>query len=682
MTALADINIEELHTLKRKQLQSLCKKHGVKANGKSEEIIERLIEHINKGGSDNASDSGDGGSDDDDDDDDQRYDSAAEEVKSSTLPSDGDQIATPEKLFKVVPLLKPAEMDAPESITVVDQAQFTSQVEKFTAQLEARAAAMAAQMGNDDIEKYNPAYGLVVKTPRSKNATKTISFDKAHEKLFSSDDSIANHWSAKKVTTPGNKRTNDSVLDSNKRPRIEALFGSPSVQPQSARAKRKSTKVKSMTVKTQRTAAPGASLDGSKTVAADSRVKLASDIAALSPATLFSGVSLATPEPQTATVGFAPLVDAASSMEGASEPASTIFSPKKSRPAKNGDAVVLMSPAKSASKAKTPATPSKTTATPKRAVVTPAKPVATPKKATATPSKTAATLKKTAATPAKHVATPTVAAPTPLVATAVVPAVAAAAAAVEVDKSKPVASAVVPKAESTLPKAKPDAAAPTKPITQKESAAPVSKPSQIPMARKIAKPRSIAASVVPTAAPKKAAFESKIQAPKKPEVVKLAPKQAATKPNSAPAPASVPAPATTASATTKPLATQPAGFRNVESKVKSYINSKPPQPKVNAVKLSKPDPKNTLKPVLATAKPAKSVPAPAASTAPKDSASKDIPNYMKSTRAKEIRSQQVVAKAKPKSGPGKPAKTDDGKARFNPYNRPAKPVVAKPSAAK
>ncbi|KAJ2833029.1 hypothetical protein GGI24_000996 [Coemansia furcata] len=698
MTTLADINIEELHTLKRKQLQSLCKKHGVKANGKSEEIIERLIEHINKGGNDNASDSGDGGSDDDDDDDDQRYDSAAEEVKSSALPSSGDQIATPEKLFKVVPLLKPAEMDAPESITVVDQAQFTSQVEKFTAQLEARAAAMAAQMGNDDIEKYNPAYGLVVKTPRSKNATKTISFDKAHEKLFSSDDSIANHWSAKKVTTPGNKRINDSVLDSNKRPRVEALFGSPSVQPQSARAKRKSTKVKSMTVKTQRTAAPGASLDGSKTVAADSRVKLASDIAALSPATLFSGVSLATPEPQTAIIGFAPLVDSASSMEGASEPASTIFSPKKPRPAKNGNAVVLMSPAKSASKAKTAATPkkaaatpsktaatpSKITATPKRAVVTPAKPAATPKKATATPSKTAATPKKTAATPAKHVATPTVAAPTPLVAIPVVPAVAAAAAAVEADKSKPVTSAVVPKAESTLPKVIPDAAAPTKPITQKESAAPVSKPSQIPMARKIAKPRSIAASAVLTAAPKKATFESKIQAPKKPEVVKLAPKQAATKPNSAPAPASVPAPATTVSATTKPLATQPAGFRNVESKVKSYINSKPPPPppKVNAIKLVKPDPKSTVKPVLATAKPAKSVPAPAASTAPKDSVSKDIPNYMKSTRAKEIRLQQVVAKAKPKSGPGKPAKTDDGKARFNPYNRPAKPVVAKPSAAK
>ncbi|KAJ2873943.1 hypothetical protein GGH93_002795, partial [Coemansia aciculifera] len=375
MATLADINIEELHTLKHKQLQSLCKKHGVKANGKSEEIVERLIECINNGGSDHASN--DSNNDSDDDDDDQRYDSATEESKSSTLPGDGDQIATPEKLFKVVPLLntKPVEMDAPESITVVEQAQFTSQVEKFTAQLEARAAAIAAQMGNEDIEKYNPAYGLVVKTPRSKTATKTIAFDKAHEKLFSSGDSIANHWSAKKVTTPSNKRINDSsVLDSNKRPRVEVLFKSPSVQPQSERTKRKSTKVKSMTAKAQRTAAPGASLDGSKTV--DIRVKSTSDTAALSSTTLFD-VPPETPKSKAAAVDFAPLVEATASVKIVSEPVSTIFSPKKSRSAKKPDTVSLLSPAKSASKAKTAVTPkvaaapAKTAATP-RAAATPA----------------------------------------------------------------------------------------------------------------------------------------------------------------------------------------------------------------------------------------------------------------------------------------------------------------------
>ncbi|KAJ2107254.1 hypothetical protein GGI03_000050 [Coemansia sp. RSA 2337] len=708
MATLADINIEELHTFKRKQLQTLCKKHGVKANGKSEEIIERLIECINNGGSDHVS------NDTDDSDDDQRYDSAAEESKSSTLPADG--IATPEKLFKVVPLLATEPMDAPESITVVEPAQFASQVEKFTAQLEARAAAIAAEMGKEDIEKYNPAYGLV-RTPRSKTATKTIAFDKAHDKLFSSGDSIANHWSAKKVTaTP--KRVNEDVVDSNKRPRVEVLFKSPSVQPQSARAKRKSTRGKSMTAKSQRTAAPGASLDGSKTVVVDSRVQSTGDAAVLSSTILF-GPPPTTPVSKAADVDFAPLVDAAASVKIDSEPVSTIFSPKKSRGAKKPDTVALLSPAKSALKAKTPATPktaatptrpaatpAKAVATPARTVATPAKPAATPKtaatpaKTTATPAKTAATPAKTAATPAKTAATPAKAAATPArtVATpaktaatpakpAATPAKSAAtpktaatpsvvkpvapAAAVQVDVVKPAAPIVAPKTESSLPKAKPDAAVPTKPSVPKESAAPVAKPSQIPMARKIAKPRSVAALVASKNAPKKAAVESKIQAPKKPEVVKPAPKQAVTKPDSAPT-----------TATTKPLTTQPAGVRNVESKLKSYINSKPPPPKVKAVKPSVPDPKSMAKPNVVTVKPIKSVPAPAASTAAKDLASKDLPNYMRPTRTKEIRSQKATAKVLPKPEPGKLAKPVDGKARFNPYNRPAKPVAAKHSAAK
>ncbi|KAH8921139.1 hypothetical protein BT69DRAFT_356113 [Atractiella rhizophila] len=34
-----------LHALKRPQLLALCKKHGLKANGKNVEIIERLKEH-------------------------------------------------------------------------------------------------------------------------------------------------------------------------------------------------------------------------------------------------------------------------------------------------------------------------------------------------------------------------------------------------------------------------------------------------------------------------------------------------------------------------------------------------------------------------------------------------------------------------------------------------------------
>ncbi|KAJ2744159.1 hypothetical protein GGI20_003197 [Coemansia sp. BCRC 34301] len=634
MAVLADINTEELHALKRKQLQSLCKKHGVKANGKSEELIERLTNFIKKGGSEN--DNNDGEQDDEDDDDDQRYDSATEEDKSGTLSSNDGQSATPAKLFKVVPLQNamPVEMVAPESMTVVQQEQFSSQVEMFTAKLEARAAAIAADMAKDDVEKYNPAYGLDLLTPKSKKSAKTILFDRAHDKLFSNSDSILSHWSAKKVTeatTPSNKRTNDSsVLESNKRPRMEVLFESPSVQPQSAGLRRKSIKAKAMTAKARRTAAPGASLDGSKTVSADGRVKPTSDKLGLSSIRLFAEAP-AEAEPSS-EVEFAPLVDTAPCAAKESEPATEMASPKKSRSAKQvADSAPPASLAKSTTK-----------------------------------KKTAGTLSK-AATPL----------PLPPVATSEAPSVAIA----EIAQTEPAAPVAAPKAVGTLPKPTPKAStattAPVKPSADKESAEPASKPSQIPMARKIAKPKSIAATMGAATAPKKAAVDSKIQAPKKADVTKPTPKQATTKPSTAPASAA------TAPATIKPLASQSAGFRNVESKLKSYINSKPPSPKVKAVKHILPDPKNTVKPNPAAAKPAKSVKAPVAGTVSKGSpASKGVPNYMKPTRAKEIRSQQVTSKVLPKSESGKPTKTEEGKARFNPYNRPAKSAVAKVSAAK
>ncbi|KAJ1671587.1 hypothetical protein GGF44_000701 [Coemansia sp. RSA 1694] len=648
MAVLADINTEELHTLKRKQLQSLCKKHGVKANGKSEELIERLTEFINKGGSENAnSDSEHDDDDDDDDDDDQRYDSATEEDKSGILPSSGGQDATPAKLVKVVPLLdtKPVEMDAPASMTEIEQAQFSSQVEIYTAKLEARAAALAADMAKDDAEKCNLAYGLDLLTPKSKKSAKAISFDKAHEKLFSGSDSILSHWSAKKATaatTPSNKRTDDSnVQDSNKRPRIEVLFESPSVQPQSARPRRKSTKTKAMTTKARRTAAPSASLDGSKTISADSRVKPTSDLAALASTKLFADTpAAAEPSAATSAADFAPLTDVAPCATKKSEPASTIVSPKKSHPAKQvADNVVPTSPAKGAPKKKTAPTPSKAATT----------------TSTSTP---------------------------PAVVSKTLSAVAA-----EVTSTVPAAPATGPKTTGTLPKTTSNATsistAPVEPGVENKSAAPASKPSQIPMARKIAKPKSIAAMVS-----KKAAIESKIQAPKKAEATKVAPKKAdvaktvskkadVAKPNTAPASVS------TVPATTKPVASQAAGVRNVESKLKSYINSKPPPPKVKAVKHSMPDSKSLPKPNPAAAKPTKPVKAPAANAASKDStAGKDLPNYMKPTRAKEIRSQQATAKVLPKPVSGRPIRTDEGKGRFNPYNRPAKPVVAKPSTAK
>ncbi|KAJ2336869.1 hypothetical protein GGI00_000588, partial [Coemansia sp. RSA 2681] len=611
------------------------------------------------GGSENAnSDSEHDNVDDDDDNDvDQRYDSATEEDKSSTLPSSGGQDATPAKLVKVAPLLdtKPVEMDAPASMTEIEQAQFSSQVEMYTAKLEARAAALAADMAKDDAEKCNLAYGLDLLTPKSKKSAKAISFDKAHEKLFSGSDSILSHWSAKKATaatTPSNKRTDDSsVQDSNKRPRIEVLFESPSVQPQSARPRRKSTKTKAMTAKARRTAAPSASLDGSRTVSADSRVKPASDLSALASTKLFADTpAAAEPSAATSVADFAPLTDVAPCATKKSEPASTIVSPKKPRPAKQvADNVVPASPAKGAPKKKTAPTPSKAATT----------------TSTSTP---------------------------PAVVSETLSAVAA-----EVASTVPAAPVTGPKTTGTLPKTTSNATsistAPVEPGVENKSAAPASKPSQIPMARKIAKPKSIAAMVS-----KKAAIESKIQAPKKAEVTKIAPKKAeATKvaPKKADVaktvskkadvakPTTAPASVSTVPATTKPLASQAAGVRNVESKLKSYINSKPPPPKVKAVKHSMPDSKSLPKPNPAAAKPTKPAKAPAANAASKDSmAGKDLPNYMKPTRAKEIRSQQATAKVLPKPVSGRPIKTDEGKGRFNPYNRPAKPVVAKPSAAK
>ncbi|KAJ2546311.1 hypothetical protein EV175_005646, partial [Coemansia sp. RSA 1933] len=44
MSNTTDFSVDELQTMKRKQLQSLCKKHGIKANGKNEELVEQLLE--------------------------------------------------------------------------------------------------------------------------------------------------------------------------------------------------------------------------------------------------------------------------------------------------------------------------------------------------------------------------------------------------------------------------------------------------------------------------------------------------------------------------------------------------------------------------------------------------------------------------------------------------------------
>ncbi|KAI9139139.1 hypothetical protein BKA69DRAFT_1040387 [Paraphysoderma sedebokerense] len=50
------LTVDYLETLKRPQLQKLCKKYGVKASGKNTEIIERLLQAVDSNGQPNPSD--------------------------------------------------------------------------------------------------------------------------------------------------------------------------------------------------------------------------------------------------------------------------------------------------------------------------------------------------------------------------------------------------------------------------------------------------------------------------------------------------------------------------------------------------------------------------------------------------------------------------------------------------
>ncbi|KAJ1943119.1 hypothetical protein GGF37_002792, partial [Kickxella alabastrina] len=118
-------------------------------------------------------------------------------------------------------------------------------------------------------------------------------------------------------------------------------------------------------------------------------------------------------------------------------------------------------------------------------------------------------------------------------------------------------------------------------------------------------------------------------------------------------------------------------FRSVESKVKAYISSKPPSPKVKAVKYKiveakqAPQPQTTKAEPKLKPKPKASVAAAAEPKTPKvDASGKEVPGYMRSTRATEVRSH-------------KPEPAKYGKSRFSPYSRPAtKPTAAKLTASK
>ncbi|KAJ1964958.1 hypothetical protein GGI12_001083 [Dipsacomyces acuminosporus] len=597
---VADIKVEALQSMKRKQLQALCKKHGIKANGKNEELIEQLTDYVQHGGvGENGKDRDDGGSDSE-----QEYESATEaEVQESqgqgpTGPKkaenslDNNAAANKDDEGAANELAK----DKQDSDTEIESSkaeespgnddsdndndsgnsgkQELDLAEKIAAEMEARAAALTSDQRKEAIDKYNQSHSIPVETPnKSKQAKKAISFDKAHDKLFEHDDSITSHWAAKRApgaATPRNKRVNgdlDAAMQgSTKRQRTEQQQQQQQPQlftPQlSARQRRKSTKSKSKTVKAQRTAAASTKVsDGSKTTAFDGRTR------AIGPAEL-SGTRL-----------FADKV-----AKSAGEPKGTtefaLLTESNSEKPKMQESLVKTSRAET-----------------KEAV----KPKASEKSAIPKP-------------------------------------------AVKADAKK----------------------SDTKPAEQ-----PALGKTKIPLPRPIAKPKSKiraqASSKKPNSADSKTASKPAEQRPKE-----------GSKHTS-----------------TKIPVHPPANYKSVESKLKSYISAKPvPAPKVKAVAFNAPDAKGPNKQASAKAALSNNK----QSTQPSETQSADrkkekkkarpplpksekkgnddkVPNYMKSTKATEIRSQNASKPTAPVRGQQQAATkpgSDTHKARYNPYGRPAK----------
>ncbi|KAJ2660632.1 hypothetical protein IWW48_002841 [Coemansia sp. RSA 1200] len=271
MTTITDLNVDELQKMKRKQLQTLCKKNGIKANGKNEELIEQLLEttKADDGLDCNAS-----------------IEKKDEGTESSDIESGNQAEDTNGSLYGT------PESQAQEDTDCADKPQFSSVAEQVIAEMETRALSLADSQRKDAIKQYNATRNIVEETPRkAMTSGKTTVFDKAHDKIFGDDDSIVNHWSARKTpvkTTPNNKRPkpDESTLDTNKRPRFEVLFASPKV----VKAKnQESAHVKAMTSKVQRTQAPrisASSAGGSRTAIHDNR-SISVDLNGVSPTTLF-----------------------------------------------------------------------------------------------------------------------------------------------------------------------------------------------------------------------------------------------------------------------------------------------------------------------------------------------------------------------------------------------------------
>ncbi|KAJ1667866.1 hypothetical protein IW140_001417 [Coemansia sp. RSA 1813] len=275
MSNTTDLSVDELQKMKRKQLQSLCKKHGIKANGKNEELVEQLLEAA-------SSEEGEDGN------------GCIKDKKEERTEADDSEPSNNEDDAKDGSN-DPPEIQAPETENRIDKPQFSSVAEQVIAEMETRALSLAESQRKEAVEKYNTAHNIIAETPKNgKLAGKTAAFEKAHDKIFKDDDSILNHWSARKTpgkATPNNKRPNaeDSSLDTNKRPRVEVLFASPTVV-KSKSQKLESVQAKAMTSKVQRTQTPKtvtASIDGSKTAIAGSRSQPV-DLSRLSPTALFT----------------------------------------------------------------------------------------------------------------------------------------------------------------------------------------------------------------------------------------------------------------------------------------------------------------------------------------------------------------------------------------------------------
>ncbi|KAJ1898394.1 hypothetical protein LPJ66_002780 [Kickxella alabastrina] len=310
---MTTINIDELSSLKRKQLQSLCKKHAIRANGKSEELIKRIVKYVRGGGGNDGSISTTGDKDtvtetpsadedsaieqdnnnnEEEEEEEEQYESADEALKQvdsqSTLASEPQETADKSDEAPEAASEPASEPD----LDIVDRMQTPTVAEQVVAELELRSSALTADERKNILDQFTAENNIVSVTPskaRQIAVPRSVSFDRVHSKIFESDDSIVNHWAASKkekdtvsaaaTATPKGKRANADVETprSNKRSRVESI-STLTVRTESPRQKRRgSSKVEPVSSKTAQEDVTGpedAEDDGSVEAAAVSTEKV------------------------------------------------------------------------------------------------------------------------------------------------------------------------------------------------------------------------------------------------------------------------------------------------------------------------------------------------------------------------------------------------------------------------